>query len=122
MLWKLPRGTVHPLRFFLGVTFLSGGQSETSATLNLDAINKIDKSQRPWALTFSYGRALQASVLKAWQGKPEKVSEGQKTFLHRAKVNELTTSPIECCGIKNAISGLFQHPPQRIDSVPDHFC
>lgn len=74
-----------------GVTFLSGGQSETAATANLDAINKIDKSQRPWALTFSYGRALQASVLKSWQGKPENVAAGQKTFLHRAKMNGLAS-------------------------------
>jgi len=49
-----------------GVTFLSGGQSEEEASLNLNAMNKIDKKLRPWALTFSYGRALQSSVLKAW--------------------------------------------------------
>jgi fructose-bisphosphate aldolase class I len=41
-----------------GVTFLSGGQSEEEASLNLNAMNKIDAARRPWTLTFSYGRAL----------------------------------------------------------------
>jgi fructose-bisphosphate aldolase class I len=41
-----------------GVTFLSGGQSEEEASLNLNAMNQISAIQRPWALTFSYGRAL----------------------------------------------------------------
>jgi len=49
-----------------GVTFLSGGQSEEDASLNLNAMNQIENLPRPWALTFSYGRALQTSVLKAW--------------------------------------------------------
>lgn len=49
-----------------GVTFLSGGQSEEEATLNLNEMNKISAIKRPWALTFSYGRALQSSTLKAW--------------------------------------------------------
>ena len=71
-----------------GVTFLSGGQSETSATLHLNAIN-VSPLLRPWALTFSYGRALQASVLQAWKGKNENVSAAQKVLLHRAKMNRL---------------------------------
>ena len=71
-----------------GVTFLSGGQSEVVATTHLNAINAYN-SVKPWALTFSYGRALQASVLKAWQGKKENVVEAQKVFMHRAKCNGL---------------------------------
>jgi fructose-bisphosphate aldolase class I len=59
-----------------GVTFLSGGQSEEDATVHLNAINKVPLL-KPWALTFSYGRALQASVLAAWQGKPENVKLAQ---------------------------------------------
>lgn len=66
------------------VTFLSGGQSEEDASLNLNAMNKIDAARRPWALTFSYGRALQSSVLKAWSGKAENVAEAQKVLLARA--------------------------------------
>lgn len=69
-----------------GVTFLSGGQSEEDATINLDAINRAP-GRKPWALTFSYGRALQASVLAAWQGKADNVKAGQAELLKRAKAN-----------------------------------
>jgi len=71
-----------------GVVFLSGGQSELSATANLNAMNKVDVC-RPWKLSFSYGRALQASVLQAWQGKSGNVEVAQKVFMHRAKMNSL---------------------------------
>jgi len=57
-----------------GVVFLSGGQSEEAASLNLNAMNKLDNIQKPWALTFSYGRALQQSVLKAWKGSADNVA------------------------------------------------
>lgn len=57
-----------------GVVFLSGGQSEEEASLNLNAMNKLQGVAKPWTLTFSYGRALQTSVLKAWQGKTENVT------------------------------------------------
>eukprot|EP00382_Lankesteria_abbotti_P003558 CAMPEP_0113844862 /NCGR_PEP_ID=MMETSP0372-20130328/454_1 /TAXON_ID=340204 /ORGANISM="Lankesteria abbotti" /LENGTH=360 /DNA_ID=CAMNT_0000813875 /DNA_START=72 /DNA_END=1154 /DNA_ORIENTATION=+ /assembly_acc=CAM_ASM_000359 len=70
----------------VSVNFLSGGQSEEEASLNLNAMNKI-KAEHPWVLSFSYGRALQASVLKAWAGKTENVGAAQKTFLERAKAN-----------------------------------
>ena len=56
--------------------FLSGGQSEEEASLNLNAMNSLD-TPRPWKLTFSYGRALQSSVLKAWVGKAENVAAAQ---------------------------------------------
>jgi len=71
-----------------GVTFLSGGQSELQATANLNAMNRVELL-KPWALTFSYGRALQASVLQAWKGKLENVADAQKVLLHRAKMNSL---------------------------------
>ncbi len=66
-----------------GVVFLSGGQSEQEACENLDAINKIRQSC-PWQLSFSYGRALQSSALKAWSG--SNVGEGQQAFLQRARL------------------------------------
>ncbi|XP_012287968.1 fructose-bisphosphate aldolase isoform X2 [Orussus abietinus] len=69
-----------------GVTFLSGGQSEEEASVNLDAINKFP-GKKPWALTFSYGRALQASVLRAWGGKADQIGAGQEELLKRAKAN-----------------------------------
>lgn len=70
-----------------GVVFLSGGQSEEEASVNLNAINQL-KAKKPWALTFSYGRALQASALKAWSGKNENLPAGQQEFLKRAKVSD----------------------------------
>eukprot|EP01135_Chromosphaera_perkinsii_P009264 Nk52_evm16s1705 gene=Nk52_evmTU16s1705 len=69
-----------------GVTFLSGGQSEEEATLHLNAMNALG-GKKPWSLTFSYGRALQASCLKAWQGKRENVKAAQEVLLKRAKAN-----------------------------------
>jgi len=69
-----------------GITFLSGGQSEEEATVHLNAINQVD-SAKPWALTFSFGRALQASTIKAWAGKPENVVASQEVFTKRARAN-----------------------------------
>lgn len=70
----------------LGVTFLSGGQSEVAATVNLNEINKVP-GRKPWALTFSFGRALQASVLDVWKGQPQNVAAAQEEFLKLAKVS-----------------------------------
>ena len=74
--------------FTTGITFLSGGQSEEDATIHLNAINKVPLL-KPWALTFSYGRALQASVLLAWKGKDENVKNAQLELLKRAKASFL---------------------------------
>ena len=68
-----------------GIAFLSGGQSDEDATAHLDAMNRI--GGLPWALTFSYGRALQAAPQKAWSGKTENVAAGQAAFAHRALMN-----------------------------------
>ena len=70
-----------------GIAFLSGGQSDEEATAHLNAMNA--KYELPWALTFSYGRALQAAPQKAWSGKGENVALAQKAFTHRAKMNGL---------------------------------
>ena len=67
-----------------GIVFLSGGQSEVQATENLNAINQLGG---PWALSFSYGRALQASALAAWGGDPANAEAAQAAFVHRARMN-----------------------------------
>ena len=72
-----------------GIVFLSGGQSEIEATENLNEINKIENT--PWKLSFSYGRALQSSALKAWQGKLENEDLCSEVFTHRAKMNSLAS-------------------------------
>ncbi|KAG6386269.1 hypothetical protein SASPL_155163 [Salvia splendens] len=72
------------------VVFLSGGQSEEEATVNLNAMNAM-KTKKPWSLTFSYGRALQQSTLKAWGGKVENVKKAQENFHGRCKANSEAT-------------------------------
>ncbi len=67
-----------------GIVFLSGGQSDTEATANLDAMNKL--GDFPWQLSFSYGRALQSSALIAWAGKPENKEVAQSAFYKRARL------------------------------------
>lgn len=69
-----------------GVVFLSGGQAEAVATAHLDAINRV-AGPRPWALSFSFARALQASALAAWRGRPENLAAAQRAFHHRARLN-----------------------------------
>jgi len=67
------------------ITFLSGGQTEEEATMNLNAINSLPG--RPWSCTFSFGRALQASVLRAWKGEAANVKAAQEALLKRGKAN-----------------------------------
>ncbi len=69
-----------------GVLFLSGGQPERVATANLDAMVRCGGA-KPWALTFSYGRALQASALKAWAGQPGNVAAAQAVLTRRCVAN-----------------------------------
>jgi fructose-bisphosphate aldolase class I len=72
-----------------GIAFLSGGQSDEAATAHLDAMVKL--GGLPWPLTFSYGRALQATVQKAWGGQAGQVAAAQAAFLHRARMNSLAS-------------------------------
>jgi fructose-bisphosphate aldolase class I len=72
-----------------GIVFLSGGQTEVQATENLNAINRIGG---PWALSFSYGRALQASALGVWAGDPANAEAAQAAFVHRARMNSLAVA------------------------------
>ncbi len=69
-----------------GVVFLSGGQSEEEASANLNALNTLLASA-PWQLSFSYGRALQQSALKAWGGHSGNRAAGQAALRHRARMN-----------------------------------
>lgn len=78
-----------------GIMFLSGGMCEEEATRNLNEINKIWKEymdrtrmgRSPWTISFSFGRALQTSAVKAWKGKDENITQGQNAFLIRCKAN-----------------------------------
>jgi fructose-bisphosphate aldolase, class I len=68
-----------------GLVFLSGGQTDLQATEHLNAMNRLDRV--PWELSFSFGRALQAPVLKAWKGEAANVADAQQAFHHRASCN-----------------------------------
>jgi len=72
-----------------GIAFLSGGQGDELATGHLDAMNRIGGA--PWALSFSYGRALQQPALKAWKGSAANVANAQRALHHRARMNALAT-------------------------------
>ncbi len=72
-----------------GIAFLSGGQSVADATLHLSLMNR---QPLPWKLTFSYGRALQDTALKAWGGKPANFAAGQRELGKRAKLNGLAAT------------------------------
>src|SRR5947208_12302281 len=65
-----------------GIVFISGGQTDQQATEHLNAMNRLP--DLPWQLSFSFGRALQAPVLKAWKGEPANVASAQQAFHHRA--------------------------------------
>lgn len=67
------------------IVFLSGGQSEEDSTYNLAGIAK--RNNLPWRITFSYGRALQDSAVKAWAGNDANIGKGQAAFLKRAMLN-----------------------------------
>jgi len=68
-----------------GIVFLSGGLSAEEATANLNALNAM--GTHPWQLSFSFGRALQAPVLETWAGETEMVTEAQRRFYQRARLN-----------------------------------
>ena len=72
-----------------GCAFLSGGQSDELATAHLDAMNKVGGAA--WALTFSYGRALQHPSLTTWKGSAANVPAAQRALYHRARMNGLAS-------------------------------
>jgi fructose-bisphosphate aldolase class I len=70
-----------------GIAFLSGGQSPELATARLNAMNVRFKSRLPWALAFSFARAIQQPALEIWLGKDANIPAAQQALLHRAKCN-----------------------------------
>ena len=71
-----------------GIAFLSGGQSGQLATERLNAMNLRFKSRLPWALAFSFARAVQQPAMDIWQGKEANVLAAQKALYHRVKCNQ----------------------------------
>jgi fructose-bisphosphate aldolase class I len=70
-----------------GIAFLSGGQSAELASDRLNAMNVRFKSRRPWALAFSFARAIQQPALEIWSGEGANIEAAQQALLHRARCN-----------------------------------
>ena len=70
-----------------GIAFLSGGQSAELASARLNAMNVRFKSRMPWALAFSFARAIQQPALEIWRGQEANVSAAQQALNHRARCN-----------------------------------
>ena len=71
-----------------GIVFLSGGQSSELASARLNAMNVIFKSRMPWALAFSFSRAIQYTALEIWHGDEANVLAAQQALVHRARCNQ----------------------------------
>ena len=72
-----------------GIAFLSGGQSGELASARLNAMNVRFKSRLPWAMAFSFARAIQQPALEIWKGEEANVPPAQQALLHRARCNWL---------------------------------
>jgi len=68
-----------------GIVFLSGGQSDVSATEHLSAMNAM-YGNLPWEISFSWARALQQKPMEIWGGDPSNVEEAQRVFHHRTRM------------------------------------
>jgi fructose-bisphosphate aldolase class I len=71
-----------------GIAFLSGGQTDELASARLNVMNLRFKSQLPWALSFSFARAIQQPALDIWRGEEANVTAAQRALLHRARCNQ----------------------------------
>jgi len=70
-----------------GIAFLSGGQSPELASARLNTMNRRFKAQLPWALAFSFARAIQQPALEIWRGEAANVTAAQQALVHRARCN-----------------------------------
>jgi fructose-bisphosphate aldolase class I len=70
-----------------GIAFLSGGQPAELASARLNAMNVRFKSRLPWALAFSFARAIQQPALEIWRGEEANVQAAQRALYHRARCN-----------------------------------
>ena len=71
-----------------GIAFLSGGQTAELASARLNVMNLRFKSQLPWALSFSFARAIQQPALDIWRGEEANVTAAQRALLNRARCNQ----------------------------------
>ena len=118
---EVAAATVRCLKRFVpaavpGIAFLSGGQSRARSDGTPDPMNQI--GGLPWALTFSYGRALQASALKTWGGKADSLAAGQTAFLKRARLNGLAQLGKYAVIARSRLSTARQQQPVSTEATP----
>lgn len=94
-----------------GVLFLSGGQSPELASARLNAMNSPPAAGLPWALGFSYGRAIQQPALDLWRGRPDRVAAAQHALAHRARCNRAAR--------RGRYTPLLDHPDGDPEATPD---
>jgi fructose-bisphosphate aldolase class I len=92
-----------------GIAFLSGGQSGELACARLNAMNLGFAANLPWALTFSFARAIQQPALEIWAGNPANIKPAQQALLHRARCSRSArrgeyTAKIEAAGDREHIN------------------
>jgi fructose-bisphosphate aldolase, class I len=84
-----------------GIAFLSGGQSAELASARLNAMNVRFESRLPWALAFSFARAIQQPALEIWRGQAANISEAQAALRHRAGCNRAARRGEYSAGIED---------------------
>jgi fructose-bisphosphate aldolase class I len=72
-----------------GIAFLSGGQAGELASARLNAMNLPSRPGAPWALAFSFARAIQQPALAIWHGEDANVEEAQRALRHRARCDQM---------------------------------
>jgi fructose-bisphosphate aldolase class I len=87
-----------------GIVFLSGGQSDVVATEHLNAISAIP-GNKPWRISFSYGRARQDQALAAWRGNNANSRTAQQAYYHRAKCNSAASLGKYATALENDSTG-----------------
>ena len=114
---EVANATLHCLRRHVpatvpGIVFLSGGQDAGQATIHLDAINRLPGA-KPWAISFSYGRALQDPALAAWRGRNDNLAAGAEALSRRARCNSAASLGSYTDGMEKAPVGSVESQVQR---------
>ena len=89
-----------------GIAFLSGGQSGELASARLNAMNVRFKSKAPWALSFSFARAIQQPALEIWRGEESNLLQAQRALYHRASCNRAARRGEYSAAMESSLEGI----------------
>jgi fructose-bisphosphate aldolase, class I len=101
-----------------GIAFLSGGQSGELASARLNAMNVRFKSRLPWALAFSFARAIQQPALEIWHGEEAHVSAAQQALYHRARCNRAARRGAYNAAMEMEMAGRVRRVADHLPKVP----